>query len=72
MRIEVGGAIPIEKVTRATEAAVAACDAKDGVVDRVIDDPRTCRFDARARVCSASAGNDGCLTEKEAIAINRI
>jgi hypothetical protein len=72
MRIEVGGAIPIEKLTRATGAAVAACDAKDGVVDRVIDDPRTCRFDARALVCSANAGNDGCLSEKEAIAINRI
>jgi hypothetical protein len=71
-RIEAGGAIAVEKLTRATEAAVAACDAKDGVVDRVIDDPRTCRFDARALVCGAGGGTEGCLTEKEAVAIDRI
>ncbi len=68
---EAGGAVPASKLIRATEAAVAACDAKDGVVDRVIDDPRTCDFDARSLMCGAD-GAEGCLTEKEAAAINRI
>lgn len=72
MRIEVGSPISSEKLTRATNAAIAACDAKDGVVDRVIDDPRTCHFDARELVCKAGDQPDGCLTEREAVAINRI
>jgi hypothetical protein len=73
MRLENGGAVSPGKLTTATNAAVAACDAADGVVDKVIDDPRACRFDARALVCSASAGGgDSCLTEGEARAINKI
>lgn len=72
MRVETGGTVPVETLARATSAAVAACDANDGVADRVIDDPRRCRFDARTLVCKAGDGNDACLTEKEATAINRI
>ncbi|HVH27256.1 MAG TPA: tannase/feruloyl esterase family alpha/beta hydrolase [Vicinamibacterales bacterium] len=70
---ETGGAISPAKLTMATAAAVAACDAADGVTDKVIDDPRTCRFDARTLVCqSAGGGTETCLTESEAKAINKI
>ena len=70
---ENGGAISPAKLNMATGAAVAACDAADGVVDMVLDDPRTCRFDARTLVCRASAGNpETCLTESEANAVNKI
>ena len=37
----VGGPIASAKLNQATASAVAACDANDGVVDGVIDDPRT-------------------------------
>jgi pimeloyl-ACP methyl ester carboxylesterase len=70
---ENGGPISTLKLTMATSAAVAACDAADGVKDNVIDDPRTCRFDARALVCQASGGSaETCLTQSEATAINKI
>jgi len=69
---ENGGPVPVPKLNRATESAVAACDAKDGVTDRVIEDPRQCTFDARTLICGADASGDTCLTEKEAAAINRI
>jgi pimeloyl-ACP methyl ester carboxylesterase len=70
---ENGGPISPAKLTMATAAAVAACDGSDGVIDKVIDDPRTCRFDARTLVCSPSSpGAETCLTEPEANAINKI
>lgn len=73
MRDMLGGPIAAAKLNQATTSAIAACDAADGVVDGVIDDPRTCRFSARANVCgepTAPAGN--CLTLQEADAIDRI
>jgi hypothetical protein len=45
----------------------------DGVPDRIIDDPRTCHFDASANICgklAAPAAN--CLTTAEAAAVNKI
>jgi pimeloyl-ACP methyl ester carboxylesterase len=72
MRLDNGVVVPRAKLTLATSAAVAACDAKDGVVDKVIDDPRTCRFDARTLRCEAGDSGDTCLTDAEAGAINRI
>jgi feruloyl esterase len=53
------------------EAAIAACDAKDGVVDRVIGNPRTCSFDPASTQC-ASGQSEGCLTPAEVAAAKRI
>jgi pimeloyl-ACP methyl ester carboxylesterase len=72
MRLETGGPIASAKLNLATAAAVAACDARDGVTDKVIDDPRRCRFDARTLICRDGASGDTCLTDKEANAINKI
>lgn len=73
MKDLVGGPIAAAKLNQATASAVTACDGADGVVDGVIDDPRTCKFSAKANVCgtpSAPAAN--CLTPAEALAIDKI
>src|SRR5262249_19032648 len=51
MRQEVGGPISAAKLNAVTNAAIAACDAGDGVVDGVINDPRKCNYDPAASVC---------------------
>ena len=73
MRDLVGGPIPAAKLNQATASAIAACDAADGVVDGMIDDPRTCKFSAHANVCGQStAPGTNCLTLQEADAIDKI
>ena len=73
MKDLVGGPIAGAKLNQATASAVAACDADDGLTDGIIDDPRTCRFDAKSNICGApGAPAENCLTSAEAEAINRI
>jgi hypothetical protein len=73
MRQEVGGPISSAKLNAVTGAAIAACDAIDGVTDGMIEDPRRCKYDANASVCTGSAGDPpNCLTPAEAVAVNKI
>lgn len=76
MNLEVGGAgVSQAKLNNATAAAVAACDALDGVVDGVIGDPRQCHFHPATLICGApDAPTDPtlCLTPQEATAIWKI
>jgi feruloyl esterase len=52
--------IPADKYPLIHSAALAACDANDGVKDGVIEDPLSCRFDPRVLQCSGDGA--GCLT----------
>ncbi|MFI4931145.1 MAG: tannase/feruloyl esterase family alpha/beta hydrolase [Burkholderiales bacterium] len=68
-----GGPIAAAKLNQASASAVAACDAADGVVDGVIDEPRACTFSAKANICgSPTAPAANCLNAAEAEAIDRI
>lgn len=57
--------INLEKLTRAGEAIYAACDAKDGVKDGIIEDPRHCDFDPGGLPKCAPGAAPGCFTEGE-------
>jgi hypothetical protein len=63
--------IPPAKLTAIQTAALAACDALDGVEDALIENPRACGFDPRSIVCKADDAS-GCLTEGQANTLHRI
>jgi len=74
MNLEVGAPIAASKLNAATNAAIASCDAIDGVTDGVIDNPQRCTFDPVVLQCdSAGAPTDGtCLTPQEVSAVRKI
>jgi len=53
------------------QAALAACDAADGLKDGLIDDPSKCRFDPAVLRCSGSDG-PSCLTDAQVAAAKKI
>ena len=63
--------IPENKYRLIHDAVLDACDAIDGVKDRLIQDPTRCHFDPSALVCK---GDDGpaCLTRLQAEAVATI
>jgi hypothetical protein len=75
----IGGAVPAvlaAKMKLATDRAVATCDVYDGVVDGVLDDPRTCEYrvswdkSITSRTCAPA--DSTCLTPSEAAAIDKM
>jgi feruloyl esterase len=55
------GHIPPAKYQLIHNAVLEACDALDGVKDRVLEDPRRCHFDPQALLCKGSDA-ETCLT----------
>jgi feruloyl esterase len=56
-----GGLIPPSKLPLIHNAVVAACDARDGLKDGLLEDPRLCGFDPKTLECKGEDGPD-CLT----------
>ncbi|MDO8632865.1 MAG: tannase/feruloyl esterase family alpha/beta hydrolase, partial [Phycisphaerales bacterium] len=65
-----GNFMPKAKLDAATAAAVAACDALDGVTDGVIDDPTRCAYDPKSLV-GAKVG-ESTFTEADADVVRKI
>jgi hypothetical protein len=63
--------IPAKKLKAIETAALAACDARDGVTDGVLDDPTKCGFDPAVLLCKG-AETDDCLTENQVAALKKI
>ena len=66
--------VPVAKMKLVADAVYARCDAKDGLKDGLIDDPRRCDFDPARDVAQCPAGQDGatCLTPAQSAAIKKI
>lgn len=65
------GALPASKLPLIHDAAIAACDALDGVKDGIISDPRACTFDPVALLCKDS-DQPTCLTKSEVAAVRAV
>ena len=52
-------------------AALAACDARDGLQDGVIDEPQKCKFDPSVLLCKGPE-TDACLTQPQVTALEKI
>ena len=59
------GYIPATKYPAIHDAVLQACDALDGVTDRVIENPRQCKFDPKVLQCKAGEATAACLTEPQ-------
>jgi feruloyl esterase len=70
-RKEEGSAIPPAKFAAIHEAVLEACDARDGVKDGVVDEPRKCNFDPKAIQCKG-ADEPTCLTSAQVETVRKI
>lgn len=68
---EPGAFIPPSKFKAIEGAVLAACDARDGVTDGVLDDPRKCRLDPKTLICKNGDAED-CLTAAQAGTLAKI
>ncbi|GIE82587.1 feruloyl esterase [Actinoplanes philippinensis] len=53
-------------------AVLRECDARDGLADGQIDDPRACRFDPGRLRCPAGADTPDCLTDAQVEAVRKL
>jgi Tannase and feruloyl esterase len=63
--------IPSSKIPAIAQAVLAACDAKDGVTDGILNDPRQCHFDPQTMICKG-AESDSCLTPPQITALKKL
>jgi feruloyl esterase len=63
--------LPPSKLPAIQKAALAACDALDGVEDGLIEDPRACHFDPAVLTCKAEDSPE-CLTAPQVEALRKI
>jgi feruloyl esterase len=63
--------LPTSKLPSINRAAVAACDALDGVKDDIISDPEACHFDPGVLLCRGEENNN-CLTTSQIEAARKV
>ncbi len=63
--------VPSSKMPYLHKAVLDACDAKDGVTDGVISDPRRCNFDPKTIQCPGADGAT-CLTAAQVKTVQQI
>lgn len=64
--------IPEAKLQLLGDAVNQACDAKDGIADGILNDPRDCDFDPLVLACPNNGDAASCLTAKQITAVQKI
>jgi feruloyl esterase len=54
------------------DAVLAACDAKDGVKDGILTDPRSCKWDPAELACKSGSSAPACLTPAQVETVRRV
>lgn len=57
-----GATLSAAQLGMVNEASLKACDARDGVADRLLADPRQCSWDPAELQCSSGRADASCLT----------
>src|SRR6266513_4059925 len=65
-------AVPAAKATMLNKAAIAACDAQDGVKDGLLNNPRACHFNPETLLCRGGVNDDSCLTAPQVESVRRM
>ena len=60
-----------EKIELLSRATLAACDARDGLTDGIIDNPPACSFDVATLTCKAGDAAD-CLTPGQVTTVKKV
>ena len=63
--------IPTNKIPTIAKAVNESCDAKDGVTDGVLNDPRRCHLNPATLLCKA-ADSDTCLAQPQVTALKKL
>jgi feruloyl esterase len=66
-----GAAISIEQLKLVHEAVLSACDAKDGLKDGAVTDPRRCGWEPKSMQCKSGVADGSCLTAPQVEALNK-
>ena len=66
-----GGYIGALKLPAISRAALAACDAQDGVADGIISDPEACHFDPKVLLCKEGDALS-CLTAPQVTTLQKL
>ena len=64
--------ISAKKLKAIENAALEACDARDGVRDNVLEEPLACRPDYSRLLCGSGPENDNCLTAPQLEALQAV
>jgi feruloyl esterase len=64
--------LSVEQLARINQAVLAACDARDGVADKMLSDPRQCSWDPAELQCASGQSDASCLTQAQVGAVRRL
>jgi feruloyl esterase len=67
-----GAALTPEVLSTVNAAVLASCDAKDGLADGLLEDPRQCRWDPAELLCKAGQSGNDCLTPPQVDALRTL
>jgi feruloyl esterase len=69
-----GAAVPLNaaQLNKVNAAVIKACDARDGLADGLLADPRECTWNPAAMQCASGQSGDTCLTPAQVDAVHAL